>query len=111
LQFDKSEKCIIQSLEAETATPSSEALQSLTLQAKLYSLLAQVHERSGESNSIFKTDILFISSLNLFMKGNIESSIQTLGKAKEMRSKVLKRIQVEQPDVVLEQKQLTAKVG
>ena len=41
---------------------------------------------------------------------NLESSIQTLGQAKTLRSRILKRVQVEQPDAVLEQKQLAAKV-
>merc|ERR1719347_1817610 len=41
---------------------------------------------------------------------NLEAAIQTLGQAKTIRSRILKRVQVEQPDAVLEQKQLAAKV-
>jgi hypothetical protein len=44
------------------------------------------------------------------IEGNLEASIQTLTRAKDLRSRLLKRVQVEQPDIVLEQKQLTAKV-
>ena len=42
--------------------------------------------------------------------GNLDASLQTLTKAKDLRSRLLKRVQVEQPDLVLDQKQLTAKV-
>ena len=43
--------------------------------------------------------------------GNLDASLQTLTRAKDLRSRLLKRVQVEQPDIVMEQKQLTAKVS
>ena len=48
-QYDKAEKCIAQALEAENQAPAADALQSLMSQAKFFGLLAQVHERSGNS--------------------------------------------------------------
>ena len=45
-----------------------------------------------------------------FFSGNLDASLQTLTRAKDLRSRLLKRVQVEQPDIVMDQKQLTAKV-
>jgi len=57
------------------------------------------------SKSLIINDVIFGWPL-----GNLDASVQTLTRAKDIRSRLLKRVQVEQPDIVLEQKQLTAKV-
>ena len=85
--FDRAEKTIQQALQLEQDNHQSD-LNSLMLQAKFQTLLAKVQEKSN----------------------NLEASIQTLGEAKLLRSRVLKRVQVEQPDAVLEQRQLAAQV-
>ena len=83
--YDRAEKTIQQALELEN---NQNDLNSLMMQAKFQTLLARVYEKSN----------------------NLESSIQTLGEAKQLRSRILKRVTVEQPDAVLEQKQLAAKI-
>ena len=85
--FDRAEKTIQQALQLEQDNNQSD-LNSLMLQAKFQTLLARVQEKSN----------------------NLEASIQTLGEAKQLRSRILKRVQVEQPDAVLEQRQLAARV-
>ena len=84
--FDRAEKTIQQALQLEQENNQSD-LNSLILQAKFQTLLARVQEKSN----------------------NLEASLQTLGETKLLRSRILKRVQVEQPDAVLEQKQLAAK--
>jgi len=84
--YDRSEKTILQALQLEQENQND--LNSLIFQAKFQTLLAKVQEKSN----------------------NLEASIQTLGQAKLLRGRILKRVQVEQPDAVLEQKQLAAKV-
>ena len=100
--YDRAEKTIQAALELEN---SGNDLNSLIMQAKFQTLLAKVYEKSN----------------------NLDMSIQTLGQvrtrkcretfvirkstqAKLLRSRILKRVQVEQPDAVLEQKQLAAKL-
>jgi tetratricopeptide repeat protein 21B len=55
-------------------------------QARFLGLLARIQERAG----------------------NLEAAMSTLGEVKSLRSRVLKRVQVEQPDAVLEQRHLAA---
>ena len=85
--FDRAEKTIQQALQLEQENNQSD-LNSLILQAKFQTLLARVQEKSN----------------------NLEASLQTLGETKLLRSRILKRVQVEQPDAVLEQRMLAAKV-
>ncbi len=83
--YDKAEKTVREALNEEA---KANDLTSLIAQAKFLSLLAKIHERSS----------------------NMEAAMTVLGEAKEIRGKLLKRVQVEQPDAVLEHRQLTAKV-
>ena len=81
--YEKSEKVIQEALKEQ-----ANDLNSLISQAKFTGLLAMVHERSGD----------------------IDLALRSLTEAKEIRAKLLKRIQVEQPDAVLDHKQLTANI-
>ena len=72
--YEKSEKVIQEALKEQ-----ANDLNSLISQAKFTGLLAMVHERSGD----------------------IDLALRSLTEAKEIRAKLLKRIQVEQPDAVL----------
>ena len=60
----------------------------LSYQAKFITLLATVHEKNGD----------------------VQGATKSLDEAKQIRAKILKRVQVEQPDAVLEHRQLTAKI-
>ena len=81
--YEKAEKVIMEALKNQ-----SNDLNSLISQAKFTGLLSSVHERSG----------------------NIDLAIKSLTETKGIRAKLLKRIQIEQPDAVLEHKQLTADI-
>ncbi len=94
--YDKAEKTVAQALQIEqggtaenaggaTATINND-LQSLISQARFLGLLARIQERSG----------------------NLEAAVQTLAEVKAVRGRVLKRVQLEQPDAVLEQRHLAA---
>ncbi len=96
--YDKAEKTVAQALQIEqggtgdatggggaTATNNND-LQSLISQARFLGLLARIQERSG----------------------NLEAAVQTLAEVKAVRGRVLKRVQLEQPDAVLEQRHLAA---
>ena len=67
--YDRAEKTIQHALELEN---SSNDLGSLLMQAKFQSLLARVYEKSN----------------------NLDMSLQTLGQAKQLRARILKRVQV-----------------
>lgn len=84
--YDKAEKTVAQALEIEK--DSQNDLNGLMSQAKFLSLLAKIQSRSG----------------------SIDSSIKTLSSVKDLRSRILKRVQVEQPDAVLDQRHLAAKI-
>lgn len=83
--YEKAEKAIKEALNEES---KSNDLPSLMAQAKFITLMATVHEKNGDSQAA----------------GN------SLNEAKQIRAKLLKRVQVEQPDAVLEHRQLTAKI-
>ncbi len=95
--YDKAEKTVAQALQIEqggtgenagggaTATNNND-LQSLISQARFLGLLARIQERSG----------------------NLEAAVQTLAEVKAVRGRILKRVQLEQPDAVLEQRHLAA---
>ena len=51
------------------------------MQAKFYSILAKIQERSG----------------------SLEAALRTLSDAKDIRARLLKRVQLEQPDAASEQ--------
>ncbi|EDO49516.1 predicted protein, partial [Nematostella vectensis] len=82
--YDKSEKVIITALEQEKASD----LMSLINEAKLLMLLARVHQNHN----------------------NTEQTMNTLTKAKEVQTRILRRVTTEQPDAALAQKQLAAKI-
>ena len=42
--------------------------------------------------------------------GDVQGATKSLDEAKQIRAKILKRVQVEQPDAVLDHKQLTANI-
>ena len=63
-------------------------LNSLMAQAKFTALLAKIHERNN----------------------NLDAAIRALTETKDIRSRIVKRVQVEQPDGIEEQRQLAAKV-
>ncbi len=83
-QFEKAERTVGQALERDG---QGNDLNSLMTQARFLTLMASIQERSGAS----------------------EASLRTLDEVKDMRSRVLKRVQVEQPDAVAEQRKLAAK--
>ena len=83
--YEKAEKAINEALKEES---KSNDINSLVSQARFITLLATVHEKHG----------------------NMEASLKSLLDAKQTRAKLLKRVQVEQPDAVLEHRQLTAKI-
>ena len=75
----------------------------------------RVHLRkSGSARDVYVIFLSWLSGRLLksldFFSGNLDASLQTLTRAKDLRSRLLKRVQVEQPDIVMDQKQLTAKV-
>lgn len=74
-QYEKAEKTIAQALQNEGNSNTTD-LNSLINQAKFYQLLANIHERGGD----------------------MEAAVRTLQDAKDIRSRILKRVQVEQPD-------------
>ncbi len=95
--YDKAEKTVAQALQIEqggtgdatgggAANSNNNDLQSLISQARFLGLLARIQERSG----------------------NLEAAVQTLAEVKAVRGRVLKRVQLEQPDAVLEQRHLAA---
>lgn len=86
-QFEKAERTIQQALDLESQTGQND-INSLIIQAKFHTLRANIYERNN----------------------NMEAAIKALSDTKDMRSRILKRVQVEQPDSVLEQRQLTAKI-
>ena len=57
-------------------------------QAKFTALLAKIHERNN----------------------NLDAAIRALSETKDIRSRIVKRVQVEQPDGIEEQRQLAARV-
>ncbi|RXG72067.1 Tetratricopeptide repeat protein 21B [Armadillidium vulgare] len=85
-QYDKAEKTIALALKAESA--SGNDIDSMFFQAKLFNLLAKVHERAED----------------------YESSFETLYEAKNLQVRVLKRSQVELPDTVPQQKQMASSI-
>ena len=54
---------------------------NFSLQAKFYTILAKIQERSG----------------------NLEGALRTLSEAKDIRARLLKRVQLEQPESIQEQ--------
>jgi hypothetical protein len=93
--YDKAEKTVAQALQIEQGSTGDASggnaatnndLQSLISQARFLGLLARIQERSG----------------------NLEAAVQTLAEVKAVRGRVLKRVQLEQPDAVLEQRHLAA---
>ena len=83
--YEKAEKAIKEALNEEA---KSNDLTSLISQAKFITLLATVHEKNGD----------------------LQAATNSLNEAKQVRAKILKRVQVEQPDAVLEHRELTAKI-
>ncbi|CAH3021819.1 unnamed protein product [Porites evermanni] len=82
--YDKADKVIKSALEQEKAND----LPSLMEEARLLKLQAQVYQRSG----------------------NTEETLKTLTRAKEVQTRVLRRVGVEQPDAVKAQKLQSAKI-
>ena len=83
-QYDKSEKVLKQALDKE----SSNDLESLIDEAKYLVLLSKVYHKRNQ----------------------IDESMTTLSKARDTQIRVLKRVQVEQPDAVPAQKQFAASI-
>ena len=84
--YDKAEKTVAQALQIEKDNQND--LNGLISQAKFLTLLAKIQEKSG----------------------NADSSMKTLSDVKDLRSRILKRVQIEQPDAVLDQRHLAAKI-
>merc|ERR1719239_679559 len=82
-QFDKAEKVLKQALEQD-----GQDLETMMEHTRYLLLLAQVYGKVDRT----------------------EDSQTTLNRAREMQAKVLKRVQVEQPDAVHDQKELAAKI-
>ena len=99
-QYEKAERTVAQALDAENNGQKSDLNSLMTQvgllrggtfamikirgffwQAKFYTLLAKIQERSG----------------------NLESALRTLSEAKDIRARLLKRAQLEQPESVQEQ--------
>ena len=99
--YDRAEKTIQAALELEN---SGNDLNSLIMQAKFQTLLAKVYEKSNNLDMSIQT----LGQVCVY-KTRDTCIIRTAPQAKLLRSRILKRVQVEQPDAVLEQKQLAAK--
>ncbi|KAK7092869.1 tetratricopeptide repeat protein 21B-like [Littorina saxatilis] len=82
-QYDKAEKVLKQALENE-----GQDLETLVEQVKYLMLLARVYQRVER----------------------IQDAQDTFTKARDMQARVLKRVQMEQPDVLTTQKQLAANI-
>ncbi|KAF0296468.1 Tetratricopeptide repeat protein 21B [Amphibalanus amphitrite] len=80
-QYDKAEKTVVQAMEKIKGEDNS-SLASLIMQAQLLKLLAKIHD----------------------LVGDVNKSIGTLKEANEVQVRVLKRVQMEQPDSVAEHK-------
>lgn len=83
-QYDKAEKVLKQSLEAEAASD----LDTMMEHTKLMVLLAKVYQKVDR----------------------MEDAMAALTKARDMQARVLKRVQIEQPDAVGQQKQLASDI-
>ncbi|XP_052715713.1 tetratricopeptide repeat protein 21B-like isoform X1 [Crassostrea angulata] len=83
-QYDKAEKVLKQSLEAESASD----LDTMMEHTKLMVLLAKVYQKVDR----------------------MEDAMTALTKARDMQARVLKRVQIEQPDAVGQQKQLASDI-
>lgn len=83
-QYDKAEKVLKQSLEAEAASD----LDTMMEHTKLMVLLAKVYQKVDR----------------------MEDAMTALTKARDMQARVLKRVQIEQPDAVGQQKQLASDI-
>ena len=81
-QYEKAERTVAQAMEVLSDGPND--FESVMTQAKYYGPLAKVHKRNN----------------------NPEAAITVLEQVKDMRVRILKRVQVEQP----EQRQLTAQI-
>ncbi|CAB4063816.1 TTC21B [Lepeophtheirus salmonis] len=91
-QYEKAEKTILLALELESNGNQNSDLLSLENQARSYTLLATIRERQRHPN------------------GNMEAATKSLMNAKEIRTKMLKRVQVERPDSIQEQRQMVADI-
>ena len=100
--YDRAEKTIQAALELEN---SGNDLNSLIMQAKFQTLLAKVYEKSNNLDMSIQT----LGQVRIHTYLNLTFIIRKCPQAKLLRSRILKRVQVEQPDAVLEQKQLAAK--
>ncbi|XP_048728803.1 tetratricopeptide repeat protein 21B-like isoform X2 [Ostrea edulis] len=83
-QYDKAEKVLKQSLDTDAASD----LDTMMEQTKLMVLLAKVYQKVDR----------------------MEDAMTALTKARDMQARVLKRVQIEQPDVVSQQKQLASDI-
>ncbi|CAG2246626.1 IFT139B [Mytilus edulis] len=83
-QYDKAEKVLSAVLDEEGGAD----LDTLMEHAKLMVLLSKVHQK----------------------KNNLEAAMESLTKARDMQARVLKRVQLEQPDAITIQKQLAADI-
>ncbi|CAD5116982.1 DgyrCDS5817 [Dimorphilus gyrociliatus] len=88
-QYDKAEKVLNQALEAEN---NATEFDSLISQSKYYILLSQLYAKR-------------VNSLE-----NQNQCIAYLQKAKDVQNRVLRRVTMEQPDSLAEQKNLAAKI-
>ena len=100
--YDRAEKTIQAALELEN---SGNDLNSLIMQAKFHTLLAKVYEKSNNLDMSIET----LGQVRIHKSRFQRHFIIGKSQAKLLRSRILKRVQVEQPDAVLEQKQLAAK--
>ncbi|ELU05036.1 hypothetical protein CAPTEDRAFT_159405 [Capitella teleta] len=82
-QFDKSEKVLKQALESDSTD-----LDTLMQNARYLVLLSKVYRKQDKT----------------------EDSVLQLNRAKEVQTRVLKRVQVEQPDAICSQKQLASNI-
>lgn len=82
-QYDKAEKVLKQALEGE-----GQDLETLMEQTKYLMLLARVYQKVNK----------------------LEDAQEMFTKARDMQARVLKRVQIEQPDVLTAQKQLAASI-
>ncbi|XP_074652535.1 tetratricopeptide repeat protein 21B-like [Tubulanus polymorphus] len=84
-QYEKAEKVLKQAIEQDDLGSD---LQGLMQKTRYYVLLSKVYQKVGR----------------------VDEALTNLNKAREMQSRVLKRVQTEQPDAVSSQKQLAADI-
>ena len=116
-QYEKAERTVAQALDAENnGSQRSNDLNSLMTQVEINQLLYLVssllakpfvdndmEHQSGSYFLIFQARYYTLLAQIQERAGSLEAAMRTLSEAKDIRARLLKRVQIEQPDAVEEQ--------